>query len=316
MYQGKLWLLTMCQSNYPKINDLIKDIYPTFNGIVAVCHNDKTSEAFDILEKNKGEGKIIKRDFVFHHGHSMSETLLCRHIKNGEYVVWLDSSDRMTEVFLKIVRSVIFGMQSSDIDGIYADGRIWLWKYDDLQLIMGNPHWFLTPPPRQSISLNKEQKDAWFVNTRWENPSVSMCYNGCKYWFVYSNGNNQVLADYGKYGQEIVDFHEQTRQQFRIYCEQNLKLSLNSLDDLINYMIKIKNKETIPDEYFVDIVEKEYRLSELFQLKVLNQDFVNIIAKNRYKFSFLNYLKFGDGFIDKNYCGTILIYDKKFNIKN
>ena len=87
----------------------------------------------------------------------------------------------------------------------------------------------------------------------------------------------------------------------------------NDLDDLIGYFTKIKNKEIVPEKFFTDVVEMEFRLTELFQLKVLGMDFMNEIVPNRYKFSFKNYLETGNGFSDPNYKGTTLLYDDKLS---
>jgi hypothetical protein len=81
---------------------------------------------------------------------------------------------------------------------------------------------------------------------------------------------------------------------------------------MIDYMKKIKNKEVIPDDIFIEMVELEFRLSELFQIEVLNQDLITDIVPKRYKFSFKDYLSGGSGF-PENYLGTILKYNIQFN---
>jgi hypothetical protein len=107
------------------------------------------------------------------------------------------------------------------------------------------------------------------------------------------------------------------RQRFRLYCESHLGLSLESLDDLINYMIKIESKEIIPDECFLDYVEDEQRLSELYQLKVLNYDFMGERPNNptgmhpRNRWSVKDHLKTGNGWINPNYKNLMLEYGDK-----
>jgi hypothetical protein len=113
---------------------------------------------------------------------------------------------------------------------------------------------------------------------------------------------------YGKYGSNIVQKHEKVRREFRGFCKNQLRLSTDTLDGLIRYMKKIRDKIVTPDKYFIDVVENEFRMSELFQLKVLDMDFMTTMHP-RYKWSFKNYLKCGDGWADKEYTGTILRYD-------
>jgi ubiquitin C-terminal hydrolase len=83
-----------------------------------------------------------------------------------------------------------------------------------------------------------------------------------------------------------------------------------------------KQIHVIPEPYFIDMVELELRLSELFQIEVLGQDFMKDVVNYqpdgshlRYRFSFKDYLNGGSGF-PENYLGTILQYNKQFNLKD
>ena len=198
---------------------------------------------------------------------------------------------------------------------VYGDGRPYIIEYLDSMLFSGSPHWFLTGLMKSSTHWSKEQKDSYIINKRHETPSISFCLNGSKYWYVYSHGNNQVFADYGKYGENVWRDHENKRINFRLFCEYNLGLSLNSLDGLIEYMEKVNNKEIVPYDYFINTVQEEYRLSELFQLKVLNLDFMSQIVPRRYEFSFKDYINGGDGY-PKVYESTIKRYNRMYNIKD
>lgn len=124
-------------------------------------------------------------------------------------------------------------------------------------------------------------------------------------WFVIENSNICIHL-YGNFGQNVVDHHESIRQRFRLYC--NLKLGINyDINSLINFYTKIHNKEIIPQSAFIDITETEFLLSELFQNEILKFD-IEDISKNKFRWSFKNYLKFGDGFINKDYKGTYIKY--------
>ena len=73
--------------------------------------------------------------------------------------------------------------------------------------------------------------------------------------------------------------------------------------------------ENIPDNFFIEMVELEIRLSELFQIEVLGQDFMKDVVPARDRFSFKDYLAGNSGF-PENYLGTRLLYNQKFNIKD
>lgn len=124
-------------------------------------------------------------------------------------------------------------------------------------------------------------------------------------WFVPEQSNISIYI-YGNFGQNVIDHHESIRQRFRLYC--NLKLGINyDINSLINFYGKIHNKEIIPESAFIDITETEFILLELFQSEILklNQEDIN---EKRFRWSFKNYLKFNDGFMNKEYKGTYIKY--------
>jgi hypothetical protein len=176
----------------------------------------------------------------------------------------------------------------------------------------GAVHWGLTNITGRITTM--DDKDKYIINKRKETPKFFGSINGTKYYLCYYLGNDVQLV-YGKYGQEIVNHHEALRRRFQMYCKYNLNLDISTLDDMVKYMTKIKNKEIIPEPYFVDMVELEFRLSELFQIEVLNQDLIKDIVPKRYQFSFKDYLAGNSGF-PNNYLGTVLEYNRKLNIKD
>ena len=137
------------------------------------------------------------------------------------------------------------------------------------------------------------------------NPSIIEL---AKHWYIYPDSNVSLFI-YGKFGQQVVDYQESIRKRFRAYCNIKLNLSLDNLDDLLNLYSKINKKEIIPQSALIDITELEFVLSELFQLEILKKSEEEIIS-NRFKWSFKNYIKYGDGLSDINYIGTYKKYEQ------
>lgn len=130
--------------------------------------------------------------------------------------------------------------------------------------------------------------------------------NFASHWFDVENSNISTTI-YSNFNIHSAEYHESIRKRFRAYCR--IKLSISSLQELLAFFKEIADKKLLPQSAFIDIVELEYVLSEFFQFYVLgfSEEDIN---KNKYKWSFKNYLKFGDGFYDKNYKGTILKYNE------
>ena len=307
IHNGNLWLLTMTQERYEHISLMIKNIYPLFDGIIAIVNQPSNDGTYELLEQNKKRGKIIKRSFVPNHGFLMNELLFCNHIKDNDYCVYLDSPESMTDEFIKIISVLINDFEKNNIGALYWDQRPYLFKYNQYMQFFGAYHWGLDNIEGQIIVL--PDKDKYIINKRKDNPCISWCLNPIKSYICYPLSNETTIM-YSKYGQSIVEKEEKKRREIRKYLQYNLDLDLNTLNDLINYFEKIYKKEIIPDEYLTKVIEEQYRLSELFQLKILRMDFMKDIVPKRYKFSFSDYLKYENGFINPNYESTIIKYDK------
>lgn len=303
----KIFLVGMTQNRIGDFREIVQYSDKYFDGLIFVDHFS-TDGTYELLEKHKKDGKIIRRPYYKQHSHSQNEILFCRHANNGDWMLLNDSSERVLPKWLFSMREDIDQYEASGIQGVCFSGRIYLWQYFDCQEFVGSPHWGINGIRGKVVTFGEENKGQYVLNKRNENKVEHYAMHPIFYWFCH-NPSNEALAMYGKYGQDVVNKHELIRQRFRLYCENNLKLSLDNLDGLINYMKKIESGEVIPDSFFIGTVENEFRLSELFQLKVLGFDFMTKMHP-RYKWSFKNHLTYGDGWYDKSYEGTILKYDK------
>lgn len=308
----KLWL---CGITGDRLKDITEatECFDSFDGLVFVDHLSKDGTK-ELLESRKKEGKIISRPYVKQHSHSQNEILFSRHIKNGDWIFWIDSPERIKPFWLNQLRNDIKNFEKHGVGAVYFSGRPYLFQYFDYQKFEGSPHWGLVYPKGKIISFGDENKGLYLENKRNENPEDSYCLHPIKYWFCF-NPSNECEIMYGKFGTEIYRKHEEIRENFRLYCESKLNLSLESLDELIQYMKKIESKEIIPDEFFLNFVEKEQRLSELYQLKVLNYNFMDERPQNpigmhpRNKWSIKDHLKHGNGWINPDFKNLIEQYE-------
>ncbi len=309
---NKPLLLTMTQNREEDISKMVSNIYPTFDGIVAVVNQPSNDNTQKILEDNKGNGHIYTQDFTPNHGYLMNKLLFNNKIKDGQWCLYLDSPESCTDFFIKEIPSLLENFDKIGVGALYWDNRPYLFKYNSYMEFYGAVHWGLKGISGKIASSG--MKDSYILNKRKENPKYYGSLNGTKYYLCYPLGNDIDLV-YGKFGQEIVNYHEKLRRIFRKYCIEELKLNINSLQDLKDYMITIKEKFTVPSDFFINMVETEFRLSEFFQIEVLGMDLIKDIVPKRYKWNFKDYLEKGDGFINPDYKGTIIQYQEKFNIK-
>jgi hypothetical protein len=308
----KPFLLTMTQERKEHISLMLKNIYPTFDGVVALVNLPSNDGTIELLEANKGNGKVLTQNWTSNHAFLMNHLLFYGGIKNGQYCIYLDSPESMTDEFIEELPVLLESFEKNNIGALYWSERPYIFKYNPYMEFFGAVHWGLKNIEGQIISI--PDKDKYIINRRKETPKFFGSINGSKYYLCYFLGNDTQLL-YGKYGQEVVNYHEALRKKFQMYCIDVLKLNINTLDDIVLYMKKIKNKEIVPDNFFIEMVELEIRLSELFQIEVLGQDFMKDVVPARDRFSFKDYLAGNSGF-PENYLGTRLLYNQKFNIKD
>ncbi len=301
-------LLTMTQNREKDISLMVKNIYPTFDGIVGLVNQPSWDTTYHILNQNKGNGKILKANWTPNHGFLMNHLLFYGGIKEGTYCFFLDSPESMTDEFIRIIPGLLEEFEEKNVSALYWNERPYIFKYNQYMEFHGAYHWGLQGLRGNIVTL--PDKDKYIINRRNENPEISYCFNPIKSYLCYPLSNETTIM-YSKYGSEILNKEENKRREIRKYLQEVLKLDLTTLDDLISYLTKIKDGVIVPDSYFIEAMDSEFRLSELFQLKVLGMKFMEEIVPRRYKFSFKDYLEKGDGFINPNYFSTILKYDSK-----
>lgn len=307
----KLWLVGMVQNRVKDIEEIIQYSDKYFDGLIFVDHNS-TDGTFELLESHKKEGKIIRREYVKQHSHSQNEILFCRHAKNGDWMFLNDAPIRILPKWLETMRNDTEEYEKQGIGGVSFSNMIHLWQYFDGQQFIGSPHHGLSHINSKIITFGEENKSQYLYNKRDENKNISYLSHPVFYWFCH-NPSNEVQCMYSKYSQNEVNLHENSRQHFRLYCEQVLNLSLDTLDDLVEYMRKIYKKEIEPDKYFLQVCDAEFRMSDLFRHKILGQDLVPTIVKNRFNWRLSTFLETGDlEQLNTGYAGTVNRYNKKY----
>ena len=95
-----------------------------------------------------------------------------------------------------------------------------------------------------------------------------------------------------------------------------LILNLDNLDGLTIYMDDVNKREIIPDEYFLNFCDGCFRMTDLFRHKILGQDLVPDIVRNRFNWTLSHYLKTGDrDQLDTGHVGEINLLNRKHGFK-
>lgn len=287
--EHRIWLCGITQDRKEDIDEMTKDAHEYFDGLIFV-DGYSTDGTFELLNERKGDGHIIQRKWTNDHDFQMNEFLRQGPMQNRDWFVTLDSPDRITDYWGKRLREEIKTLQEEKIGAIQMAGKIYLAQYFDHMFYFQTPHWGLNGIVNGIKNYTEEEKKNYVTSKRFDDPVKSALLHPVKYFYVYGRSNHSNLL-YQKYGPQILQAHESNRLQFRLYCQKNLGLEL-TLDSLAEYMkVSLENKDF--DDFFLETVELEVNLKDIFRYKVLKQPFEEII-ENRFDWSIKEYLESGN----------------------
>lgn len=305
MEKSKLWLCGMVRGNKERLQKSISKIADKFDGLIFVVDSRADQESLDWLNSIKKEGEIIVKKWVNDHAHSSNEVLLCGKMSYPDYFIWIDETDELNEDFVNDLRESVYYWQKNDVGMIYVDHPFVVRFHDGLRF-SGSPHWGIVNTLGKVINysnINGYKKECFLFNNR--SVLQSAFLNPAKYWFVYPNFSNHTQLHYAQFGQNIYEYHESVRINYRFHCKYELGLEL-TLDSLIEYLQKNINNYS---KFTEEMLENEISMKDLFRLKVLNQS-VNELIANRFNWSYAKWKSEGKIHQGKNdgYIGVFNRY--------
>lgn len=256
-----------------------------------------------LVSKNK-LGEIIPARWINFHDIGMNLFLQSGHIKEGDWVVWIDSQEKLQQNFLENLNNIITYLETNDLCAAFW-GRPYLFKFNSQMRFQGNPHsWPLPLCNDRYLNLQDENQvkydknGVFFGNLLYnmKNLEDSHILHALKYIHTY-NISNEFQNQYGKFGPQIIQKHEEARLKFRQYCLNELRFKDLSLDTLLWYLI---NHRKNYDSKLIEHFEFESLYKDFFRLKILQHKLEDIL-KNRHKWSFKYYLSTGDEKQENNF---------------
>jgi hypothetical protein len=280
----RLWLCGITQDRLKDIEEMTNpEVMEHFDGLVFTDGFSKDG-TYELLNDRKKQGKIVRRKWTNDHDFQMNEFMRAGTMSNGDWFVLADSPDRVNIEWAASLREQIEELDSNNIGAINMNSKIHLAKYFDHMFFFPNPHWGLQGIVSKVLFFEEEEKQKCIRSNRFDDPAIPALAHPAKYYYVYGRSNHCQLL-YGRFGQEVHNFHEANRLRFRLHCEKALGLDLSTLDSLEDFY----RKNDFSDE-FINAVDLEVNLKDYFRYKVLGQDFVKEIDKNRINWSFRIYL--------------------------
>lgn len=245
---AKLWLCGICQNNLQDIDELTKDTYNIVDGLVWFDHYS-TDGTYELLKERRGLGHIAQGTFNKDHSWSMNGYLKNGTIKHGDWVMQIDTSERVHPDFLtRLKNGMLDNLEKGSINIVFQRSKPILFKYYDIQYFAGSPHWGLQNMMPYLAKINEFDgyKDDKTYYWSLRDDINKWIVNGIKYYLTYPVSNHMWLI-YGKDGDKVIHAHEAKRQLFRNYCRHQLKLNIDNTNDITTFMKD--NCRNLPKEF-------------------------------------------------------------------
>lgn len=306
----RIWLCGVTGDREKDIEELTKDIYQYFDGLIWTDHfsKDNTSK---ILEERKGKGKIVYRKYTQDHDLQRNEFLRAGVMKSLDWFVYIDSGERLNIEWCRNLRETVKRYQDNNV-GVGMFGRPYLLQYYDDMIFSGNPHCWPVPLRGKTDELNPS-----FITKKEMNEGSGLLHPFNYFW--NTPRSNELFAQYRKYGNRTVEYHENLRFQFRLYWQQNMnrEFTLESVEDYFRMIYEDKSKI---DPVFLDYMEFESLFfASFFRLKVLKHKWVDdfLDYNRRCNWSFRIWRDTNDELqLNTGNKGTITKYNEQFGIKD
>ena len=264
----------MTRDDKKNISEIVK-YSKYFDGLIWV-DNGSTDGTKELLEENKGEGKVIDAVWCNRHSFSMNFYLNYGGMKNGDWFFTCDGQERFNEKFLGGIRNLLESLESQGVQTLFLYGKLLGAKFYDDQFFHGSPHYGLQNIRQGALDLKEywpDEKDSRYRLMDGEEggrPVDNFVNHEIKY-YLYGESNHLLLGRENKI-EEYQDL-ERDRVSFRLLCQERYGLSFTS-DSLLSLLKTDKWKD---DEVFVKIFKKQHILKTFYRYRVLETPIEEII---------------------------------------
>lgn len=287
----KVWITFMCQGGEEEnIKELLTpQVLEHFHGVIAVIHDAPNDDkGLLYLESVKGEGQIIRRQWVKRHDYSMNEIFYCGVIQSGDIVISIDLLERIPARFAAIIQTECLSlMKDLEVECLAYYGKPYVYLYNESMQFYGSPHWSLVGliPNKHgayAFDLANIYKDEKMVRENVRPVKRPDTRHFCQHYLVYylyppgantlllgleKNGNPQEL--FGKLELQRLHFREMLRTNgYPITVEGVKKLIDDGLND---YFKAFFNGEKILNDFYRYYKLKDYSFPD-------DHDFKNMIV--------------------------------------
>jgi len=252
------------KQNIQEIVDNLGEI----DGILAVDHYS-TDGTYELLEQNKRDGDIIRCPYQNNHSQSMNIWLNSPKLNIGDWVILLDSSERIGPKLLANLKSYLLWFEQSNINTIVNHSKVFIFRRWPQMFFNSTPHWSLQNSRQGYLKLEdsglfEKEEDYYFSVRNIGRDKFHWLTHYVKY-FLQKDSNHLLLGLEGKPNfVETFTKRENQRIEFLLYLkERNLPNIISSIDFLC--------REEPLDQKFREFANSNKILNDYFAYNILGK---------------------------------------------
>jgi len=273
----KVYLCGITQNQKEDIDELTKDVYMHFDGLIFV-DGGSTDGTKELLEERKKDGAVGHRGWTNDHDFQMTEFLRQGPMEIGDWFITLDSMERLNPEFTVKIHEFASQLLFNKIRSVYNYGKGFMWEYFDDMYFLGSPHWGLQGAREKSVELSQidgySDPNTYSYNVRGDKREPHHFVDHfLKYYYVYARSNHLLLGR--EKNREEFEELEGNRQKFRFYCRKELGLEF-TIESLKEHLA---SEEWKSDVIFVEMFNKERILKDFYRWHILKHDLSDLEEK-------------------------------------
>lgn len=256
--QSKIFIGLITGNEKQNIQEIVDNL-GNIDGILAVDHYS-TDGTYELLEKNKRGGDIIRCPYQNNHSQSMNIWMNSPKLNIGDWVILLDSSERIGQKLLNNIKDYVIHFERCGINTIVNHSKVFMFRRWPQQFFSGTPHWKINGTQQYAIDMSntglfEDEKD-YYYSVRNRNRDPFHWTRHYAFYLLQKDSNHLLLGLEGKPNfVETFTYRENERIKLLLYFkERNLEPTIDNLillfhecNDQIKYFI---NTNKILNDYY------------------------------------------------------------------
>ncbi len=244
--QSKIFIGIMTGNEVQNISEIVSNMN-NIDGILAVDHYS-TDGTYELLEANCKDGSLVQCPYQNHHAQSMNIWLNSPKLKIGDWVVMLDSCERIGPKLSEHIRSYVLHFEQSNINTIYNHSKLFMFKRWPHQSFTNTPHYGFHGGRQGYLSMQEsdlfESEDQYYISKRNVNRDRNHFINHYTRYYLQLDSNHLLLGLEGKPNfSEIYTQREQQRMAFLMYLkESGIENTIKSLKEVLLFTSEVPEK--------------------------------------------------------------------------